>query len=379
MMTHRRLMAALLLVVVAVSAALISRDRVGRQDLPTPSPTLAAIARPAAPTDAPLRAIDCTQQLTLPEKIDNVRGFALSPDGSTLAMARHLDPRAYSRGIFKREQLPDPALQHIQFVDLRTLTVFDDIGSGVGPEWSGSGRYLSYHVPQGGGLQVPTDLVIFDVSAHREIARVHTTDIANEVVAWDGDALVYLDGGEVRRWELTRDRVIARIDAAYLPVSGWPVLSADGYLIANAYGFDGSSPVSALVIEAATGRATMQLAGVRAVDWSRTGHRLLVRYDDHRELIDEDGTIHRADIPFVETSVQWSFDGRQPLFLEPVQPHVSPYPTSRTLSTFDGRPIGIVLPIPAAGSFDWAGKHYIVRWWDGYSPPELRVYACTPA
>jgi hypothetical protein len=372
-------MAALLLSLVAVSAVLISRDRIGRQDLPAPSPTLAPIARPAAPSDAPLRPVDCTQQVALPEKIDNVRGFALSPDGSTLAVARHLDPRAYSRGLVKPAQLPDPALQHIQFVDLRTLTVFDDIGSGVGPEWSGSGRYLSYHVPQGGGLQVPTELVIFDVSAHGEIARVRTTDITNEVAAWDGDALMYLDGAEVHRWELTRDRVIANIDAAYLPVSGWPVLSPDGYLIANAYGFDGSSPISTLVIEAATGRATMQLADVRAVDWSRTGHRLLVRYDDHRELIDEDGTVHRADTPFVETSVQWSADGRQPLFLEPVQPRLSPYPTSRTLTAFDGRPVGIVLPILAAGSFDWKGTHYIVRWSDGYSPPELRVYTCKPA
>ena len=190
MMTHRRLMAALLFSLVAVSAALISRDRIGRPDLPAPSPTLAPIARPATPSDAPLRAVDCTQQIALPEKLDNVRGFALSPDGSTLAVARHLDPRAYSRGLVKPSQLPDPALQHIQFVDLRTLTVFDDIGSGVGPVWSGSGRYLSYHVPQGGGEQVPTDLVIFDVSAHSEIARVRTTDITNAVAAWDGDALI---------------------------------------------------------------------------------------------------------------------------------------------------------------------------------------------
>ena len=380
MMTHRRLTAALLLSLVAVSAALIARDRIGRPDMPpAPSPTQAPIARPPAPSDAPLRAVDCTQQVALPEKLDNVLGFALSPDGYTLAVARNLDPRAYSRGIFKREQLPDPSLKHIQLVDLRTLTVFDDIGSGVGPVWSGSGRYLSYHVPQGGGEQVPTDLVIFDMSAHSEIARVRTTDITNAVAAWDGDALMYLDGAEVHRWEVTRDRVMTRIDAAYLPVSGWPVLSPDGYLIANAYGFDGSSPVSVLVIEAATGRATMQLAGVRALDWSRTGHRLLMRYDDHRELIDEDGTVHRANISFVETSVQWSADGRQLLFLEPMQPRVSPYPTSRALTAFDGRPIGIVLPILAAGSFDWDGKHYIVRWSDGYSPPELRVYACTPA
>ena len=379
MMTHRRVMTALLLSLVVVSAALFSRDRIGRPDVPAPSLTPTPIARPATPADAPLRAVDCTQQVALPEKIENVRGFALSPDGSTLAVARHLDPRAYSRGLVKPSQVPDPALQHIQLVNLRTLTVVDDIGSGVGPLWSGSGRYLSYQIPQGGGEQVPSDLVIFDMSAHREIARVRATDITNETSAWDGDALVYLDGAQVHHWELTRDRVITRIDAAYLPVSGWPVLSADGHLVANAYGLDGlGRPVSALIIEAATGRATM-LTGMRSLDWSRTGHRLLVRYDDHRELIDEDGTVHRADIPFVETSVQWSADGRQPLFLEPVQPGARPYPTSRALSTFDDRPTGIVLPTFAAGSFDWDAKQYIVRWSDGYSPPELRVYTCTAA
>jgi len=369
-----RWLATALVLVLAVTAVAITRDRlvppIERQIFPT------SIARPAAPTDPPLRALDCTAQVALPERVDRVRSLSQSPNGLTLAVARHLDPLAYSRGLITRA--PDPALQHIQLVDLRTLAIVDDIGAGVGPLWSGSGRYLSYHVPQGGGAQVPTELIIFDLPAHREIARLRTTDIVNGSVAWDGDGLVYLDGADVHRWEPTQGRVLSTIPAAYLPPSGWPVLSADGRMFVNAIGWDGTGPVNAFVIEAATGRATT-LAGVRSLEWSRTGHRLLVRYEDHRELIDEDGTVRRADVPFVDTTVDWSPDGRQPLFADPIPASVTQLPTSRTFSGFDGRPTGIILPRSAYGSLDRDGRRYIGRWWDGYSPPELRVYNCAPA
>jgi len=42
-------MTALLLSLVVVSAALFSRDRIGRPDVPAPSPTPTPIARPATP------------------------------------------------------------------------------------------------------------------------------------------------------------------------------------------------------------------------------------------------------------------------------------------------------------------------------------------
>lgn len=371
-MPARRLAAALVLVA-ALSAIAISRDRLAPPIEGQPSPT--PIARPAVPSDPPLRALECIAQVALPEKVDLVRTFSQSPDGLTLAVARNLDPLAYSRALITRA--PDPALQHIQLVDLRTLAIFDDIGAGVGPLWSGSGRYLSYHVPQGAGAQVPTDLIILDLPARREIARLRTTDVVNESVAWDGDGLVYLDGADVHRWEPAGDRIISTIPAAYLPQSGWPVISADGHTFVNAIGWDGTMPVNAFVIEAATGRATT-LTGVRSIYWSRAGHRLLVRYDDHRELIDEDGTVRRADVPFVDTSVEWSPDGRQPLFADPIPASVTQLSTSRTLTAFDGRPTGIILPGSAHGSFDRDGRRYISRWWDGYSPPELRVYNCTP-
>lgn len=365
-----RQIAAALVLVFAVSALVVARDRLAApiEEQPSAAPT----ARQAVATDAPLRPLDCTTQVALPEKVDRILGLSSSPDGSMLAVARHLDPSSFSRTLLR--QPADPALQHIQLVDLRSLAIVDDIGSGVRPLWSGSGRYLSYHLPQ---AQVPTVFVVFDTAIQREIARLHTTDIVNAAAAWDGDALVYLDGADVHRWEPTGDRIMSTIFAAYLPPAGLPVLSADGRAFINLIGSDGTAPVNAFVIEAATGRATT-LTGVRSLAWSRTGHRLLVSYDDHRQLIDEDGTVRRANVPFVSASVQWSPDGRQPLFAEPIPSSLTTYPATRTFTDFDGRPTRITVPMSVNGSFDQAGRRYVGRWWDGWSPPELRIYNCTP-
>jgi hypothetical protein len=371
MRTHR--LAAALALVLIVTVLVVTRSPLSAtiEGQPSASPT----ARSAVPTDAPLRALDCTATVALPEKIDRIASLSRPPDESMIAVARYLDPRAFSRTLIRPPI--DPSSLHIQLVDPRTLTVVDDIGSGVRPLWSGSGRYLSYHLPQGGGLQVPTDLVVFDTSVHREVARLRTTDIVNASAAWDGDALIYLDGADVHRWEMTGDRIMSTISAAYLPPEGLPVLSADGLAFGNAIGSDGTAPVNAFVIEAATGRATT-LTGVRSMEWSRTGHRLLVRYDDRRELIDEDGTVHRADVPFEGTVVQWSPGGRQPLFHEPPS-SLAPYPATLSFTDFNGRPTGITIPSAVSGSFDRDGRRFIGRWWDGYSPPELRVFNCTPS
>jgi hypothetical protein len=372
-MRTRRFAAALaLMLLVTVLVATRNPLSAPIEGQPSASPT----ARSALPTDGALGALDCTAPVALPEKIDRILGLSLSHDGLVMAAARDLDPNSFSRSLNRRPV--DPALRHIQLVDLRTLTVVDDIGSGVRPLWSGSGRYLSYHLPQGGGAQVPTDFVVFDTAVHREIARLHTTDIVNASAAWDGDAFVYLDGADVHRWDATGDRIMSTISAAYLPLSGLPVLSADGRMFANAVGWDHTGPFNAFVIEAATGRATT-LTGVRSLQWSRTGHRLLVSYDDHRQLIDEDGTVRRANVPFVSTSVQWSPDGRQPLFAEPIPSSLTTYPATRTFTDFNGRPTRITLPTYVSGSFDRDGRRFIARWFDGYFPPELRVYTCTPA
>ena len=365
-----RRFAALAVLLLAVSGYAVTRNQPSEpiDGRPSVTPT----GRPALASEPPLRPVDCTTQVSLPEKVDRITGFAPSPDGLTLAMGRYLDPRAFSRGLI-REPV-DPASQHIQLVDLRSLAIVADMGSGLRPLWSGSGRYLSYDLPQ---AQVPTVFVVFDTAVQREIARLHTTDMVNAAAAWDGDALVYLDGVDVHRWEPAGDRIMSTIFAAYLPPAGLPVLSADGRALANAIGLDGTAPVNAFVIETATGRATT-LTGVRSLAWSRTGHRLLVSYDDHRQLIDEDGTVRRADVPFVSTSVQWSPDGRQPLFAVPIPSSATTYPATRTFTDFDGRPTQITVPTSVSGSFDRDGRRFIGRWFDGYFPSELRVYNCTP-
>ena len=369
-MRSRQLLA--LVAVISVLAVAISPDRVRppivTRELP-PMPT----ASPVTPSGSPLRPLVCTTQVVLPDKIDRLLSFARSPDGRRLAIARDLDPRAYSRALIRSPL--DPASRHIQFFDLRSFRIVDDIGPGVRPLWSGSGRFLSYHAPQGGGEQVATDLVIFDTSVRREVARLHTTDIVNSAVAWDGDALVYLDGSDVHRWDAAGDRIMSTISAAYLPINGIPVISPDGRMFVNASGADVTAPFTAFVIEAASGRATT-LTGVRWVEWSQTGHRLLARYDDHRELLDENGTVHRADVPFVGTSVEWAPDGRAPLFIDTILPLPTMPPHFRTFTSFDGRPTGITLPL-LRGSFDADGRRFIGRWFDGWTPPELHVHEWT--
>jgi hypothetical protein len=368
-----RQIAAALVLVFAVSALVVAGQRLSAPIERQPSAT--PLARPAVASDTPLSALDCTTQEALPERIDGILGLSQSPDGLTLAIARHLDPRAFSRTLITKPV--DQALWHIQLVNLRSLRIVGDIGTGVFPLWSGSGRYLSYFVPQGAREKLPTDLVVFDMSADREIARLRTTDGGGAEAGWDGDSLVFLNGPDVHRWEPTGDRVVGTIPAAYLPLSGFPVLSADGHTFMNPIGSDGTAPVNAFLIEAATGR-TSTLTGVRSFAWSRTGHRLLVSYDDHRELIDEDGTVRRANVPFVSASVQWSPDGRQPLFAEPSPSSLTTYPATRTFTDFEGRPTRITVPMSLNGSFDREGRRYVGRWWDGFSPPELRVYNCTP-
>src|SRR5688500_13270119 len=126
-MRMRRLAAALALALL-VTVLLVTRNPLPAtiEEASSATPTV----RPAVASDPPLRPVDSTTQVALPEKGAPMTGVAPSPDGLTLAIGRYLDPRAFSRAL--REPV-DPASQHIQLVDLRSLAIVDDIGSGMRP------------------------------------------------------------------------------------------------------------------------------------------------------------------------------------------------------------------------------------------------------
>lgn len=279
----------------------------GRSPAPTPSTTPLLRATPPPPTlppatlppapgpptpgrDAQLR---CTERIALPD-IEDVVVAKWSPDSAMLAVGaiRTLPSTRTPTGW--EEEL---------FLDTIDVLNGDRHGFGVGsyPEWSGSGRYLSYWTRDGEDLRV--------IQGQDVVAVVATATIPE--VRWVGDTMLFFAGDEIRSWTGGTTGVIARVAKELAP--HYPTddihFSADGERFSlTRYARDGT--IERYIGATSTGSlAPLDARGATQTEWAPTGHALVVRYGDRLELRD-DGGLRRIALPRAGTTHVWTADGR---------------------------------------------------------------------
>jgi hypothetical protein len=347
-----------------------------QQALPLPSPSqnslpnVSAVRPVSVPPQTAIVPLSCDAPVSYGTEIRATAGV-LSPDQRTVALAADLNPFfRYPAAGYK----PDLEQRRIQLFDLETHSV-RDVARGASPlAWSGSGRYLAFYEPQGSGVQVPTDLIVFDLQAGHEIARLRSEPFAAGI-GWAGDALLYQVASTLRSWT-------PGSDVAALHADGTPVMipSPDGLaVLLSTYSGDAPRPERTQVVDLAT-QASTELPGAWEAQWSPVGHRLLVSYVDRSELRDEDGRVTTYPYPVSYWTLHWAPDGRQPLFVEPpaVRHVVEQGPLLYELITIDRVSTGVRLEFLRQARFVADGHLLVAIHADGYSAPTFRPYLCRP-
>jgi murein DD-endopeptidase MepM/ murein hydrolase activator NlpD len=245
---------------------------------------------PAGGWDA---GLNCTGRVDLP-LIQNVIEAKWSPDSKTLAVtAGQRTPSTTSPVGWKEDEL-------IYTVDIRTGEL-SPIGIGIRPEWSGTGKYLSYW---------PRDEDLRVVRAGKVEAKLL---MSIPEVRWVGDKLLYIYKRDIREWANGETRTVARFDKDFEPA--YPLddvyFSADGTRFTlTRYSYDGK--IERYIGKTATAEVDLiDAPGATYTEWSPTGSTLLVRYPNRLELIGPDGGKESAPLSrFSGPIASWTADGR---------------------------------------------------------------------
>src|SRR5438445_314931 len=154
-------------------------------------PVAAPVARPVA-SEAPATVVakTCDQAIpvTLPNTDMETVSFDRSPDGTVFV----LGARVYHR---MGPYVPDE--QRVFMLSLSNLEP-TDLAAGTDPRFSGNGSRIAYRAPR---LQTDvrtTDLVVFDVAAKREVARI--AGVSATAFGWRSEELLFWRGNELRVW-----------------------------------------------------------------------------------------------------------------------------------------------------------------------------------
>ena len=237
--------------------------------------------------------LNCTGRVDLP-LIQNVVDAKWSPDSKTLAVtAGQRTPSTTSPVGWKEDEL-------IYTVDIRTGAL-SPVGFGIRPEWSGTGKYLSYW---------PRD---------EDLRVVHNGKVEAKLlmsipeVRWVGDKLLYIYKRDIREWSNGETRNVARFDKDFEPA--YPLddvyFSADGTRFTlTRYSYDGK--IERYIGKTATAELDeMDAPGATYTEWSPTGSTLLVRYPNRLELIGPDGGKESTPLSrFSGPIASWTADGR---------------------------------------------------------------------
>ncbi len=217
--------------------------------------------------------LNCTGRVDLP-LIQNVIEAKWSPDSKTLAVtAGQRTPSTTSPVGWKEDEL-------IYTVDIRTGAL-SPIGFGIRPEWSGTGKYLSYW---------PRDEDLRVIHAGKVEAKLL---MSIPEVRWVGDKLLYIYKRDIREWSNGETRTVARFDKDL-----------------TRYSYDGK--VERYIGKTATAELDeMDAPGATYTEWSPTGSTLLVRYPNKLELIGPDGGKESTPLGrFSGPIASWTADGR---------------------------------------------------------------------
>jgi len=129
------------------------------------APVAAPVARPVA-SEAPATVVakTCDQAIpvTLPNTDMETVSFDRSPDGTVFV----LGARVYHR---MGPYVPDE--QRVLMLSLSNLEP-TDLAAGTDPRFSGSGSRIAYRAPRPEANARATELIVFDVAAKREVARI---------------------------------------------------------------------------------------------------------------------------------------------------------------------------------------------------------------
>jgi len=310
-----------------------------------------------APSGDPLR---CTERAAIPA-IEHVTVAKWSPDGTRLAFGRILTvPSATTITGYDEEV-------HLGVLDVYGGTT-RELGEGGRPEWSGTGKYLSYlragklHVTRAG-----IDVAVLEPSLPE--------------VRWLGDELLYWDDARIRTWAPTGGRVLSIVDDDYLPryPSDDAYFSADGAAFTlTRYHPDGSA--ERYVGETGSGQlAPLDSPGATYTEWAPAGETLLVRSNERLELRGPDGAFASASVTDFPGPVHgWTPDGKA-LLMGNVTPTV---PGGTAFDRFEAWDFGGVRGIASLpnllGSRTFSGDG---RWFAGVARTslygnQLEVYRC---
>jgi murein DD-endopeptidase MepM/ murein hydrolase activator NlpD len=252
------------------------------------------------PNDPPLRTaaapvdmLRCTARVAIPA-LDNVTNAVWAPDSSAVAMSRLSVVPSQTTITGYQEQ------QRMTVYYLATGRV-QELGRGRGPEWSGSGAYLSYWRDDGH---------LYVNLAGTIAAKI---EASSPQVRWNGDDLYYWYADEIRAWRHGIERTVSRVDPELIP--RYP--RDDVYFSADAsrftvtqYSFDGAT--ERYIGVTATGEMTRLEHDATFTEWAPKGQTLLIRSNDKVALLDPArGTERSAPISTLAGTVHgWTADAR---------------------------------------------------------------------
>jgi murein DD-endopeptidase MepM/ murein hydrolase activator NlpD len=237
--------------------------------------------------------LNCTGRVDIP-MVQNVIESKWSPDSRTLALtAGQRTPSTTSPVGWKEDEV-------IYTFDIRTGEL-SPIGLGIRPEWSGTGKYLSYW---------PRDEDLRVIRAGKIEAKLL---MSIPEVRWVGDKLLYIYKRDIREWANGETRTVARFDKDFEPA--YPLddvyFSADGTRFTlTRYAYDGT--IERYIGKTATAALDLiDAPGATYTEWSPTGNTLLVRYPNKLELIGPDGVTQSTPLSrFSGPIASWTADGR---------------------------------------------------------------------
>jgi murein DD-endopeptidase MepM/ murein hydrolase activator NlpD len=245
---------------------------------------------PAGPWEP---GLTCTGRVDLP-LIQNVIDAKWSPDSKALAVTAGMrSPSTKSPVGWKEDEL-------VYTVDIRTGAL-STVGFGIRPEWSGTGKYLSYW---------PRDEDLRVVRAGKVEAKLL---MSIPEVRWVGDKLLYVYKRDIREWSNGETRIVSRLDKDFEPA--YPLddvyFSGDGTRFTlTRYSYDGK--IERYIGKTATAELDeIDAPGATYTEWSPTGSTLLVRYPNRLELIGPDGGKESTPLSrFSGPIASWTADGR---------------------------------------------------------------------
>jgi len=318
------------------------------------------------PTAAPTRPFRCTERLRIP-RVTDVMEARWSPDSTTLALSWYA--KLPSRRTVTGYQEGDTVLDTL---DLRTGTI-RPLGVGERPEWSTSGKYVSYWGPDGDELRVAQDA--------RVVARLLATMPSTR---WVGETMVFFEKDEIRAWSDGAVRTIARLEKEFVPKypSDDVYFSPDGERFTlTRYSRDGT--LERYMGLTRTGEISpLDDGGASYVEWAPNGGALLLRWADRLELRGADGDSRALAFTAATGRVQgWTPDGRG-LVVGKVSPTI---PAGDAFDTFGvwGVPepdTAAILPnLIGARAFSPNGEYFAGVSRTGIDTTQLEVYRCGTA